>query len=1099
MSFQDKVNMFNQKKLPINNLYDKNYNFTFREAIRPNDLKNELTNENKNKEIENKDIKKEPNDNNQKDKDQNTNNTRDKSYSIHNNNKFSFNNIISKFNKKIPSDNNNNKNNLDKKISNLSNSSNLSNQPSKEIKKEKEPLSKNPEAPKSIAEKTKSLELYFKLRNEGNKAMQENYKPLDKNENNFNNNMSNNNTSNTKQALERATPVKDEWVKFESEGMFKLQSIQDAFEFNEDYYGERRYEKENIESGKKYFRLRFIKNKINLEEKKVEGENNEQKEQSIDKERILRKYNSEFLLTVEKSILSFNLKKYKESYEFLELSGIIKNVAEYGEFLLVVSGFDKFLVGEFLAKQKFPNDKKEVLNSFIESINMDNEKVKFLECLRFLFSRLILPKDANLILEIMDKFSVTYFEINKHDKKFVSIFKSSDKIYLLVSTILALNTMFTRKDIKIKNVIKKDEFIKMNVDISQDFIDKLYEELKKNPISMSDDYNESVYRNLAPLVKEDEGNKNGGGRISRISNPIEENRDSNLSTEEKQEETNNNSSNININKNEKQSKDIIVEEQIHEEDKNVEEFSNNDSKKELDKKEFSLNKNLKEFTEEDKKILKTPHKFYKISGTNKSNQREYLVNEDLTKLYCSQKPKKQISLSNLTNVYNGINHNFNSNIKKFLKSNPSEEQFSGNFISLVFGTERKQLDLMSDDLESALLWFKAIKSLLNSNDKGTKKENANSFENSVKQEIKKIWTIIINNWDFYGKYLLSKLMERNRQIIHKEEKPNNNIDQKNISFKQIETFLKSINAKISKVKEIESNEFSNFYSLGIPENIRKNIWQILIGNPYVIYENSYEHIKKQIVKIDFNNIDLNNITNNNFCQDYISNNIINDIFEIKDYFFAQKSDVKLDKNSIMAKVYNISRGFFIFRPDIPFNKSIISITFLLLFVFEDETRTFINVVNLICSNILKILIGDKKEIKLSCRFFQTLLAKYLPKIEKHFSKLEITPQLYMIPWFEELFSRTIDYKLLSHIIDLYLINGEYVLYQTSLTILKSFEEDLISLTINDIFKILQKFPENATESFFIYRMRNFSSVKKDFFEWKIQNEIDSQKELFKSP
>ena len=1091
--------MFNQKKLPINNLYDKNYNFTFREAIRPNDIKNELTNENKSKEIENKDIKKESNDNNQKDKDHNTNNTRDKSYSIHNNNKFSFNNIISKFNKKIPSDNNNNKNNLDKKISNLSNSSNLSNPPSKEIKKEKETLSKNPEAPKSVAEKTKSLELYFKLRNEGNKAMQENYKPLDKNINNFNNNMNNNNTSNTKQALERATPVKDEWVKFESEGMFKLQSIQDAFEFNEDYYGERRYEKENIESGKKYFRLRFIKNKINLEEKKVEGENNEQKEQSIDKERILRKYNSEFLLTVEKSILSFNLKKYKESYEFLELSGIIKNVAEYGEFLLVVSGFDKFLVGEFLAKQKFPNDKKEVLNSFIESINMDNEKVKFLECLRFLFSRLILPKDANLILEIMDKFSVTYFEINKHDKKFVSIFKSSDKIYLLVSTILALNTMFTRKDIKIKNVIKKDEFIKMNVDISQDFIDKLYEELKKNPISMSDDYNESVYRNLAPLVKEDEGNKNGGGRISRISNPIEENRDSNLSTEEKQEETNNNGSNININKNEKQSKDIIVEEQIHEEDKNVEEFSNNDSKKELDKKEFSLNKNLKEFTEEDKKILKTPHKFYKISGTNKSNQREYLVNEDLTKLYCSQKPKKQISLSNLTNVYNGINHNFNSNIKKFLKSNPSEEQFSGNFISLVFGTERKQLDLMSDDLESALLWFKAIKSLLNSNDKGTKKENANSFENSVKQEIKKIWTIIINNWDFYGKYLLSKLMERNRQIIHKEEKPNNNIDQKNISFKQIETFLKNINAKISKVKEIESNEFSNFYSLGIPEDIRKNIWQILIGNPYVIYENSYEHIKKQIVKIDFNNIDLNNITNNNFCQDYISNNIINDIFEIKDYFFAQKSDVKLDKNSIMAKVYNISRGFFIFRPDIPFNKSIISITFLLLFVFEDETRTFINVVNLICSNILKILIGDKKEIKLSCRFFQTLLAKYLPKIEKHFSKLEITPQLYMIPWFEELFSRTIDYKLLSHIIDLYLINGEYVLYQTSLTILKSFEEDLISLTINDIFKILQKFPENATESFFIYRMRNFSSVKKDFFEWKIQNEIDSQKELFKSP
>ena len=31
---------------------------------------------------------------------------------------------------------------------------------------------------------------------------------------------------------------------------------------------------------------------------------------------------------------------------------------------------------------------------------------------------------------------------------------------------------------------------------------------------MSDDYNESVYRNLAPLVKEDEGNKSGAKNSS---------------------------------------------------------------------------------------------------------------------------------------------------------------------------------------------------------------------------------------------------------------------------------------------------------------------------------------------------------------------------------------------------------------------------------------------------------------------------------------------------------------------------------------------------------------------------------------------------------
>ena len=60
------------------------------------------------------------------------------------------------------------------------------------------------------------------------------------------------------------------------------------------------------------------------------------------------------------------------------------------------------------------------------------------------------------------------------------------------------------------------------------------------------------------------------------------------------------------------------------------------------------------------------------------------------------------------------------------------------------------------------------------------------------------------------------------------------------------------------------------------------------------------------------------------------------------------------------------------------------------------------------------------------------MGKYLNKIEKHFSKLEITPQLYIVPWFEELFTRTLNIKLLSHIFDLFLIDGEIVLFQKSL-------------------------------------------------------------------
>ena len=943
----------------------------------------------------------------------------------------------------------------------------------------------NSELPKSIQEKMKSLELYFKLRNEGwSKCTTESPKVLESYHNVSLN------------ALEKSNTIKEK-VKLENEAMLNLEIEQDASEFDENKYKTRRYDKNNVENGKKFFKLRYINSKLkptnspiikkksNPDENKTEQNDESSTQAGHDKERILRKYNSDFILILEKSILSFNVKNYKESYEFLESSGIIKNIGEYGEFLLVVSGFDKFLVGEFLAKQKYPNDKKEVLNNFIESINMNQDETKFIDCLRFLFSRLILPKDANLILEIMDKFSINFFETNKDDPFFVDTFKSSDKVYLLVSTILALNTMFTRKDIKIKNVIKKEEFIKMNIDISKDFIEKLYDELKKNPIIMSDDYNESMYRKLAPLVKEDETNKPPMKKSkSGFSNSRK-----NTSNEEKNKIEENNYTTEKINK------ENPIEEQIIEEDENDDDNDDDDNKKGLDKKEFSLKNNLNNLTEEDKILLKTPHKFYKITGSNKSAQREYIVSDDLKKLFYDKKQKKFIIINNIIDVYNGVNHSHNSNIKKYLKSYPAEEQFSGNFISLILDN-KDQVDLMSDDLESALLWFKAIKSLiLEEGNKRNKYSKNRKLERDNKRKAYEIWNNLFNKWNIYGKYLIIKLMERNRFIL-KEDKQNVS---KDLSNKSISIFLKNIYVKkLSKDKELDYNEFFTIYYLGLPNVIRNKIWQILIGNPCGIFANTYELVKKQIPPINFKDLDINNQKNKNFSQDSLSNKIINEIIKTKDLFITEELQIKFDQNELMTKVYNITRGFFVLRADIPFNKSIISIIFLFLIIFEDEINTFCNVVNVVCSNSLSIFIGDENEIKNYCSFFNNLLGKYLDKIEKHFTKLEISPQLYLVPWFEELFTRTLNIRLLSHIFDLFLINGEIVLFQISLAIIKSLEEELLNLTINEIFKALQRFPENFSEADLIRKVEYYSCIKKEYFDWKLQGELATQKsDLFK--
>ena len=649
--------------------------------------------------------------------------------------------------------------------------------------------------------------------------------------------------------------------------------------------------------------------------------------------------------------------------------------------------------------------------------------------------------------------------------------------------------MFTRKDIKIKNVIKKEEFIKMNSGISKDFIEKLYDKIKKSPIIMSDDYNESMYRKLAPLVKEDESGKLGL-KNSKSQPIIEDNKNTNLSLEEKSEE-NNSSNNLNKN-NERTSKDNnAIDEQVVEEDEDDDDDFYDEDKKGLEKKEFSLKTNLKNFTEEDEKLLKTPHKLYKITGSNKSSVREYILNEDKSKLYYDKKQKKYIHIKNIIDVYNGINHSHNANLLKYIKNNPSEEQFSGNFISLILKSDKDQLDLMSDDLESALKWFKAFKSLiLNKGDK--KNKNAKLYENAIIRKTEDTWNNLLNKWNIYGKYLIMKLMERNR-FIQKEEKQTSNSNS-GFTNKEILMFLKNLNnKKLSKDKELDYNEFFKIYYFGLPNLIRNKIWQILIGNPCGIFTNTYELVKKQIPKINFKELEISNTTKN-YCQDYISNKIINEIIKSKDLLInEEEKSENLDLNQAMNKIYNIARSFYILRPDIPYNKSIISIIFLFLCIFDNESNTFCNVVNLICSNELKIFIGDENEIKNYCSFFNILLKKYLDKIEKHFTKLEIVPQLYIVPWFEELFTRTLNVKLSCHVFDLFLIYGEVILYQTSLAIIKMLEEELLNLTVNEIFKALERFPENILEIEFISNIKKYSCIKKEFFDWKLTNELGKQK------
>ena len=266
----------------------------------------------------------------------------------------------------------------------------------------------------------------------------------------------------------------------------------------------RKYNSKNIDNGKKFFKNRFIEYlKQQKQSNKPPGVNIKTNQSrvsfSIDKIELKKKeeekkelkYSSLFSNKTDKAIFSFNIKKYDNAYQELLTIGIISNEDEFAEFILVFPGFDKSIIGDFLAKEKSLNKKYVILKAYMKKINFKNEY--FLDSLRFLLKRMNLPSDSGLILGIIDEFTKAYYEDNKNNKNF----KNSDSLYLLASTIMALNTMFTRKDIKNMNMIKKPEFISMNSDCNSDYLSKLYDDLEQNPIVMDNDYIELIHKREA--------------------------------------------------------------------------------------------------------------------------------------------------------------------------------------------------------------------------------------------------------------------------------------------------------------------------------------------------------------------------------------------------------------------------------------------------------------------------------------------------------------------------------------------------------------------------------------------------------------------------
>ena len=863
--------------------------------------------------------------------------------------------------------------------------------------------------------------------------------------------------------------------------------------FDENMFQNRKYNANNLEIGINFYKLRYLNRKLKTGPKQNQPKISTQKgkvlfplkEEELEKleryeminlERNQKitpkdvvKYKKLFLILIEKSVVSFNYKYIKESYEMLLDFDIIDNPYEFGEILLTETGYNSEVIGEFISKNDYPNEKEEVTNGFLGAIEISDFE-NILEYIKFIFWRAKIPKNGFIITKIITNLC---FQDKQVIGKLKFLFKvNSDlntflDVFITLSQSSEVNTEGVKESLdQLLNIFPESEKT------------KYFNEIINNTFTLENDYINEFYKKIYYLLEEYDINNN-------------------LYADNDIDKTPSNTPSDLVNMANMQRQYFFY----LEEKKLIEEEYNRPNKKNIYfLKNFRTTSYDVFSSSKDLPVISTLTAFHRVNESNLGHEKDYF--SEGHKLYYKDKHAKEfifkgsgssINIPDIKDIFLGTYHG--DNFKKYLKAFPKEKKKQNNYLSLLH--TRGQHDLQSDYPDLLLKWYISMKRLINTNKKANNNNNFVDNNKIISKKVKTIWNdCILPKWDIYGPYLLFRQIEITNsfsELTFPGKQESSKTFDEFYSQKKFGDCLIEIE-KYQKKGVLNYNELIYFCQFGLPSFYRQRLWPILFNNNCQITFELFLLLKGKATNINSLFDKGTNLpeSDTEYTNNDTVNQLIKDILEIKYLFNHVILHKKLSQKSIVLQVYFICLCLFLYRIDIPYNKNMIYIIYTLLIRKLSEKETFIIVANLIFSNCLISNIyfwKNEPYIHDTEKFFNEKFEEFMPNLNAHFKKLGITSDLYLYDWFESLFTQFFNFKLSGIIIDLYLIDGEYILIQTALTILKLYEDDLLNSPIIDIFKILKKSPKALDFVTFNTAFQTFGNLKQKFNEAKFNHEV----------
>ncbi|KYQ91551.1 RabGAP/TBC domain-containing protein [Tieghemostelium lacteum] len=177
---------------------------------------------------------------------------------------------------------------------------------------------------------------------------------------------------------------------------------------------------------------------------------------------------------------------------------------------------------------------------------------------------------------------------------------------------------------------------------------------------------------------------------------------------------------------------------------------------------------------------------------------------------------------------------------------------------------------------------------------------------------------------------------------------------------------------------------------------------------------------------------------------------------------------------------NVLEAYVCYRPDVGYVQGMSYLGALFLLIL-DEFTSFVCLSNLLNNPCyMSFYTMNLQAMEVYMKAMDSLMQQHLPKVHRHLKDMGIQPDVFMIDWVLTIFSKALPLDLASHVWDNIFMDGEIVIFQTALGILKLYSKELESADFDVCMTLLTHLPPDIDDDDLFQSISSFNINQKNF-------------------